>query len=258
MKSIRTLVTTSVIVLAATTCAPAPSSVTAEDTPAPLTVFAASSLGPAFTRIAADLGSSGTITYNFGSSTDLAAQIQSEGTADVFASANTAAMDTVQSDPGVTDRTTFATNRLVIVTPPDDPAEISSIADLARPGIQLVLAADGVPVGDYARSALGRAGILDAALANVVSNEEDDAGVVAKVAGGEADAGIVYTSDVAPATDTGLRSVDVPDDVNVLASYPIAVVDGSAHADAARAFIDYVAGSAGVATLGDYGFGPPG
>src|SRR5207253_4945207 len=95
--------------------------------------------------------------------TDLASQIQSEGTADVFASASGTAMDAVASDPGVADRTDFATNRLVIVTPPDDPAGISSIADLAKPGVQLVLAAKGVPVGDYARRALTSAGLLSAA-----------------------------------------------------------------------------------------------
>jgi molybdate transport system substrate-binding protein len=225
-----------------------------------LTVFAASSLAPAFTQIGHDfqgVNAHATVTFNFGSSTDLAAQIQSEGTADVFASASGTAMDTVEKDPGVTRRTNFATNKLVIVTPPDDPGGISSIGDLATSGVQLVIAAEGVPVGDYARQALDNAGILDAALANVVSNEEDDASVVAKVAAGEADAGIVYASDVAAAGVTDLRSVDLPVAVNVIASYPIAVVVGSANADAAQAFVDYVTGAGGQATLGEYGFGPP-
>jgi molybdate transport system substrate-binding protein len=225
--------------------------------PTPITVFAASSLQPAFSQIAADLSGAITVTFNFGSSTDLAAQIQSEDTADVFASASGTAMETVEHDPGVTGRTIFATNRLVIVTPPDDPGGVASIDDLARSGVQLVLAAEGVPVGDYARQALDRAGVLDAALANVVSNEDDDASVVGKVAAGEADAGVVYASDVAAATDTSLRSVEVPNDVNVVASYPIAVVDGPANVDAARAFVDYVTGARGQATLARFGFGPP-
>jgi molybdate transport system substrate-binding protein len=223
----------------------------------PLTVFAASSLEPAFTQIAADLEGEVSVTFNFGSSTDLASQIQSEGTADVFASASGTAMDTVQDRPGVTDRSNFATNSLVIVTPPENPAGISSIDDLARSGVQLVLAAEGVPVGDYARQALGNAGLLDAALANVVSNEADDASVVAKVAADEADAGIVYASDVAAATNTDLPSVQIPHDINVIAAYPIAVVAGSANETAARAFVDYVAGDQGQATLERFGFGPP-
>src|SRR5206468_4367009 len=114
-----------------------------------------------------------TVTFNFGSSTDLATQIGSEGTADVFASASGTAMDTVAQDPGVLDRVNFATNSLVIITPADNPARISSIGDDANPGVQLVLGTPGVPVGDYAREALENAGILDAALANVVSNEPD-------------------------------------------------------------------------------------
>ena len=116
-----------------------------------LSVFAGSSLtaafeeeiGPAFE--AANAGT--TIVWNFGASDSLAGQIQSEGTADVFASASGTWMDAVEKDPGVSDRTDFVKNRLVIITPPDNPADIASIEDLATPGVQLVLAAKGVPVG---------------------------------------------------------------------------------------------------------------
>jgi molybdate transport system substrate-binding protein len=228
--------------------------------PTDLTVFAASSLTKAFTQIGQDLHTANpevTVTFDFGSSTDLAAQIQSEGTADVFASASGTAMDTLQSDPGVSERTDFATNQLVIITPPDDPAGIASLNDLTKTGVKLVLAAEGVPIGDYAREALDNAGILRSATANVVSNEDDDAGVVAKVTSGEADAAIVYTSDVAAVGDQ-VRSVTIPADVNVVATYPIAVVSGSASPDQAKAFLDYVVGSQGQATLATYGFGPPG
>jgi molybdate transport system substrate-binding protein len=224
-----------------------------------LTVFAASSLTKAFTQIGQDfhtVNPAVTVTFNFGSSTDLAAQIQSEGTADVFASASGTAMDTVEGDPDVSDRTNFATNQLVIITPPDDPAGIGSLQDLTKPGVRLVLAAEGVPVGDYAREALDNAGIQKEALANVVSNEEDDASVVAKITSGEADAAIVYTSDVASAGDA-VRSVQIPDAVNVVASYPIAAVTGSASPDQATAFVDYVTSPEGQAVLEQYGFGPP-
>jgi molybdate transport system substrate-binding protein len=225
----------------------------------PLTVFAASSLTKAFTHIGQDFHTTNpdvTVTFNFGSSTDLGSQIQSEGIADVFASASGTAMDTLQSAPGLMDRTNFATNRLVIITPPDNPAGITSVNDLARSGVKLVLAAEGVPVGDYARQALMSAGILAQATANVVSNEDDDASVVAKVTSGDADAAIVYTSDVASAGDT-VRSVAIPRAVNVVAAYPIAVVDGSAYPDQAKAFLDDVVGPTGQATLATFGFGPP-
>jgi molybdate transport system substrate-binding protein len=224
-----------------------------------LTVFAASSLTKAFTQIGQDFQVANpgvTVTFDFGSSTDLAAQIQSEGTADVFASASGTPMDTLERDPGATDQTDFATNHLVIITPPDDPAGIGSLQDLTKSGVQLVLAAAGVPVGDYAREALDNAGIAKQALANVVSNEEDDASVVAKITSGEADAAIVYTSDVAAAGDS-VRSVGIPAGVDVVASYPIAVVTGSAHPDQAKAFLDFVVGPQAQATLQQDGFGPP-
>jgi molybdate transport system substrate-binding protein len=229
---------------------------------AELTVFAASSLTAVFTDVigpdfeAANPGA--TVVFNFGPSDSLAGQIQSEGTADVFASASGTWMDAVQKDPGVTGRSDFATNQLVIITPPDNPASIASIDDLATPGVQLVVAAEGVPVGDYAREALQNAGILKAAEANVVSNEEDNASVVAKVAAGEADAAIVYTSDVSSAAGNAVTAIEIPQSVNVLATYPIAVIDGAAQADLAGAFVDYVMSDAGQASLEMYGFGRAG
>ena len=240
-------------------CSSSSSSTSPAAAATPLTVFAASSLTKAFTQIGQDFHTANpevTVTFNFGSSTDLASQIQSEGTADVFASASGTAMDTLQSAPGVTDRANFATNRLVIITPPDNPGGITSMNDLARSGVKLVLAAEGVPVGDYARQSLKSAGILAQATANVVSNEDDDASVVAKVTSGDADAAIVYTSDVASAGDT-VRSVAIPNAVNVVAPYPIAVVSGSAYPDQAKAFLDYVVGPTGQQTLATFGFGPP-
>ena len=225
-----------------------------------LTVFAASSLtavfqdaiGPAFE----DANPGVTVAFNVGASDALAGQIQSEGTADVFASASGTWMDEVEKDPGVSGRTDFVMNRLVIITPPDNPADIQSIDDLANPGVQLVLAAEGVPVGDYAREALDNAGILDEALANVVSNEEDNASVVAKITANEADAAIVYTSDVSDAAGNDVNAVTIPKDVNVIATYPIAVVEGAPNTDVAADFVAYVVGSEGQASLKEYGFEP--
>jgi molybdate transport system substrate-binding protein len=135
-----------------------------------LTVFAASSLTDAFTQIGSDFEAANTdttVTFNFGSSGDLAASIESEGTADVFASASGTYMDEVSHKVRVTGRADFVQNKLVIITPPDNPAGITSIEDLGNPGVQVVLAAEGVPVGDYAREALENAGVTDAVMANL-------------------------------------------------------------------------------------------
>ncbi len=225
-----------------------------------LTVFAASSLTAAFTQIGKDFQTAHpgtTVTFNFGPSDGLASQIESEGTADVFASASGTWMDDVAAKTGVSDRVDFAENELIVITPNDNPANIGSIGDLANDGVALVLAAPGVPVGDYARQTLANAGVVQRAEANVVSNEEDDASVVAKIAGGEADAAIVYASDVTQAVAATVRSVTIPSAVNVVAIYPIAVVDGAAATSTARSFLRDVAQGPGQATLRTFGFLPP-
>jgi molybdate transport system substrate-binding protein len=221
-----------------------------------LLVFAASSLTDAFSSMEDRFEAThpADVVFNFGPSDGLAAQIQSEGTADVYASASTHWMDEVAEDPGVSDRVDFAHNRLVVVTTPGDGAAVSKLEDLAEPGVQVVLAAEGVPVGDYAREALVNAGILAAVTPNIVSNEEDAAGVVAKISSSEADAAIVYASDLLTAPDGMLRSVPIPDDVNVVATYPIAVVAGAARPNLARAFVELVAGTVGQEVLRDHGF----
>jgi molybdate transport system substrate-binding protein len=223
-----------------------------------LTVFAASSLTAAFTEMGTQFEQDNAgvhVTFNFGSSTDLATQITSEGVADVFASASGTAMDAVEADPGVTDRSDFATNQLVIIVPTDNPANITSLDSLTDSGVQLVIGAEGVPVGDYTRNMLQNSGVEKQVMANVVSEEPDDASIVAKVKSGEADAGIVYTSDIVAANGK-VSSVEVPTDVNVTATYPIAEVTGSDVPDTAAAFVAYVLGSQGQSTLQQYGFGP--
>jgi len=166
-------------------------------------------------------------------------------------------MDAVEEDgPGATGRTDFARNGLAIIVPSDDPAGVESVEDLAEPGVKLVLAAEGVPAGDYAREMLANAGIADAALANVVSNEEDVRAVVTKVLSGDADAGVVYVTDVTDDVADEVTLVEIPDDVNVIATYPIAVVSGSQEADLAQRFVDHVLAD-GQQTLADLGFLPP-
>jgi molybdate transport system substrate-binding protein len=225
-----------------------------------LTVSAASSLTDAFTEIgkAFEKANPGTtVVFNFGPSDGLAGQIDEGAPVDVFASASPTWMDSVQDDgPGVTSRVDFAQNRLAIIVPAGNPAGIENLADLTEDGVQLVLAAEGVPAGDYAREILRDAGISEAALANVVSNEEDVRAVLTKLIAGDADAGIGYVTDVTPAVSDRVRLIPIPGEVNVIATYPIAVVNGTQEADLAKGFVDFVLGD-GQQTLAEYGFLPP-
>jgi molybdate transport system substrate-binding protein len=224
-----------------------------------LTVFAAASLTDSFTRMGQDVeeGRPGVrVALSFGPSEGLAAQIREGAPADVFASASPRWMDEVEANgPGLSRRSIFARNSLVIIVPVRNPAGVSSIGDLARPGVRLVLAAPGVPAGDYAREALEAAGVSGPAEANVVSNEEDVKAVVQKVLLGEADAGIVYRTDVTGIVEPGVEIVEVPDAINILASFPIAVILGSEHERLAAEFVDHVRGP-GQAVLRSFGFLP--
>jgi len=226
---------------------------------AELTVSGASSLTDAF----GDIGSAFegenpgvTVTFNFGPSDGLATQINDGAPVDVFASASPTWMDSVQDDgPGVSDRADFARNRLTIIVPTDNPAGIEDISDLAGDNLQLVIAAEGVPAGDYAREIFKNAGISKAALANVVSNAEDVRAVVTSVASGEADAGIVYVTDVTADVADHVTQIEIPDEINVIATYPIAVVNDTQETDLAKSFVDYVLGP-GQQTLAEFGFLP--
>ena len=206
-------------------------------------MFAASSLTEPFTKIGTDFEKrfpKTRVRFNFGPSDGLATGIAEGGRADVFASASEATMDAVARSPGVAARTVFARNRLVVIVPKDS-TSVMVFADLAKPGVKLVVAAPGVPAGTYARQALTGGG-LNAALSNIVSNEVDVKSVVQKVVLGEADAGIAYATDVSAAIATNVRTVPIPDPANVIAVYPIAVVTGTGHDTLARAFIEYVMG----------------
>jgi molybdate transport system substrate-binding protein len=223
-------------------------------------VLAAASLTESFTAIARQFErdhAGVTVDLSFGPSDGLAGQIEQGSPADVFASASARWMDDVDDrGPGVTDRAVFARNRLVVITPTSNPAGIHAFQDLAKPGIKLVLAAVGVPVGDYGRQALRNAGVSAAALGNVVSNEDDVKAVLNKVLLGEADAGIVYQTDVTAAVKPKVAVVPIQDAVNVVASYPIAVVSGSRESALAEAFVQYVRGP-GQPILRSFGFLPP-
>lgn len=222
-------------------------------------VFAAASLTESFGEIAGVFHTEHpdiSVRFNFGPSDGLATQIGEGAPADVFASSSPGWMDAVAADPGASGRATFARNRLVVLVPRSNPANIAGIEDLAHPDVKLVLAADGVPIGQYAREALTKAGLLDIALRNLVSNEEDVKGVVQKVVLDEADAGIAYQTDVTSGVRGRVRAIEIPEQWNVSASYPIAVVASSSRREAAQSFVRFVLG-AGQPVLRRFGFLAP-
>jgi molybdate transport system substrate-binding protein len=234
-----------------------------------LTVFAAASLTGAFGEIGQAFEAANpnvTVTFNFAGSQSLRTQIEQGASADVFASADHKNMDTMVGEDliATTKYQDFASNRLVVILPPMNPANIQTLQDLARPGIKLDLADASVPVGSYARQVLTSMSkdasfgtdFSDKVLKNVASNETDVKQVVSKVDLGEADAGIVYVTDAQAATD--LMTIAIPDDFNVIARYPIAVVAHSANAGLAAAFVAYVLSPDGQTVLQKWGFGPAG
>jgi molybdate transport system substrate-binding protein len=230
-----------------------------------LTVFAAASLTAAFTTIGNDFARANhvIVKFSFGGSDALVTQLAQGAPADVFASANQAQM-TLASQKGLLGSMpqVFARNQLIVIVPRSNPAHIHSLADLGRPGVNLVLAAPAVPAGRYARAAFARwaadkafgANFVSRILANVKSNETDVKAVTAKVSLGEADAGIVYVTDVVPNVAANVRTIEIPPALNQIASYPIAVTKSSGNAELARRFIAYVRSPAGKSVLAGQGF----
>ncbi len=211
-----------------------------------LVVFAASSLSGVAEKI--DPGAD----VVFGGSNDLAAQIRDGAKAGVFLSASAKPLTELRAQGLVEPPSVFASNLLVIIVPATNSAKVNHIVDLTRAGVKLVLGAEGVPIGDYARESLELAG-LGAALENVVSLEEDVKGVVSKVALGEADAGIVYATDVAAAGDD-VRSYPISDYFQPRIRYYAAIV--SPGSDSAEQYLDKLLGPQGKATLRRAGFLP--
>jgi molybdate transport system substrate-binding protein len=211
-----------------------------------ITVFAASSLTEVFPRIDPNAR------YSFAGSDDLALQIRQGAPADVFASASPKYTQDLFARGLVERPRVLARNRLTLIVPRSNPARIETVSDLRRKGVRLVLAAPSVPIGKYAREVLARLG-LEAALANVVSEERDAKGVVAKVALGEADAGLAYRTDVRPVA-TKVRAIAIPARAQPTVRYEIAVVKGGPNAAAARVFVARVLGQAGQRRLVAAGF----
>jgi molybdate transport system substrate-binding protein len=215
----------------------------------PLTVYAAASLTEVFPAIDPDP------TYNFAGSDELAAQIREGAPADVYAAASSKYPQQLLDEGLVEEPATFASNRLVLLVPKDNPAGIEELADVAEPGVKLVIAAEGVPVGDYTRTVLENLD-LASALDNVVSNEEDVKGVVGKISLGAGDAGFVYATDASVAGDD-VTVIELPKGSQPPIEYQIAVVAGGENKDAAQAFVDLVLSEEGREQLEAAGFVVP-
>jgi molybdate transport system substrate-binding protein len=230
-----------------------------------LTVFAASSLTEAFTEIGQKFEVEYPVVhveFNFAGSQDLETQLEQGASADVFASAAGGLAPAAKAGVVVDDGQIFAGNRLAVIVPKANEAGIATLQDLAKAGLKIVLANEDVPVGKYARQFLDNASndagfgasYKDAVLANVVSEEANVKQVAAKVQLGEADAGIVYKTDVTPELAQHVTTIEIPDAYNVIASYPIAQTTAAQSNEASYVFIQFVLSSAGQDILAAHGF----
>ena len=231
--------------------------------PQTLDVFAAASLSEVFTDIETEFETQypGTdLVLNFAGSQTLRLQIEQGAQFDVFASADHEQMRGLIDENFLRQPVDFTENQMVLITPKSNPGKIHALKDLTRPGLKLVLASEAVPAGRYARLVLGRlnhhphlgASFETSVLRNLVSEEDNVKGVVTKVQLGEADAGIVYTSDLIPQ----VNAVEIPSHYNVLATYPVAIGTSSQRQTLAQRFVDFVLSSRGQTLLASHGFQP--
>ncbi|PKO13195.1 MAG: molybdate ABC transporter substrate-binding protein [Chloroflexi bacterium HGW-Chloroflexi-10] len=254
-----------------TACSPVKTvSQTGESTKQELIILAAASLNEPFQEIAAAFEAQNAdvkLIFSFAGSQELAQQLEQGAPADVFASANQKYMQSaVDADRVATAAAqNFVTNQLTVILPKNNPAGITDLKDLTTPGLKIVLAAAEVPVGKYTLEVLDKLSadaaytvdFKDLLLSNVASYENNVKSVVSKVALGEADAGIVYTSDTAGSASPQLEQIVIPTNLNVVAVYPIAVIKDSTHAQTAQSFVDFVLSAESQVILAKYGFLPP-
>jgi molybdate transport system substrate-binding protein len=264
------LILLTVVIAGCTTSSPS-----ASPTPVPtaaveqktLTVFAAASLGDAFNDTAAAYEAQHPgvkIEINFAGTQTLVTQVEQGAPADVFASASTKYMTQLSGEGYVNNSTivNFTNNTLALIIPVGNPANITSVADLAKPGVKVVMGTSAVPCGSYALQLLNKSvnvtgfgqEFADGVRANVVSTEPDVNGIVSKVALGEADAGFVYVSDVPASMKDKVKTIAIPSSINVIAVYPIGVLQQSKDQADAESFVQFVLSSDGKAILVSHGF----
>jgi molybdate transport system substrate-binding protein len=216
-------------------------------------VFAAASLTASFNALGVSFHQANPgvgVDFNFAGTPTLVAQIEQGAPADVFASADTTNMDKLTADGfAVGTSLVFARNQLEIVVAPGNPKGIRSLADLAKRGVIYITEAPSVPAGKYSLQALASAGVK----VTPKSLETSVTGVISKIELGEADAGIVYTTDI-KAAGSKVQGIEIPAANNVVAMYPIVSVKGTKSSDLATAFISYVLSSTGQSTLATFGF----
>lgn len=225
----------------------------ARDRPPTLTVFAAASLTSTFTELGKqfEAGHSGVkVRFSFGGSADLVSQIEGGAPADVFASADTTTMARLGST--AVHPEDFASNTLEIAVPAGNPAHVTGLADLAKPLLKLVICAPEVPCGSATQKVAASANIT----LTPVSEEQSVTDVLGKVESGEADAGLVYVTDVKAAGDK-VEGVTFPESRSAVNVYPISSLDDSPHQALAHEFVEFVLGSAGQRVLAAAGFGAP-
>jgi molybdate transport system substrate-binding protein len=223
---------------------------------ADLLVSAATSLKAPFTTYG-DGFSAANVQLSFAGSDELAAQIRSGAKPDVFAAANTKLPDALFGEGVVEKPQVFATNKLVLAVPSTG-AKVRVLADIAKPGVKLVIGSASVPIGAYTRKVLARlpAATRKAILANVRSEEPDVGGISAKLTQGAADAGLLYVTDVV-ATGGRLKAIELPAALQPDVAYGVAIVKGAKNAGAARKFVDGLLRGAGADALREAGFKPP-
>lgn len=225
-----------------------------------LTVFAASSLTDAFQEMgmAFKARTGVEVVFQFAGSQVLRTQLEQGAKADVYASASDAQFDPLVKAGLVLNKQGFTRNQLALIVPASNPAGIKSLSDLTKPGVKLVLAQTSVPVGQYARqvfdnlSKASRTPFAQRALKNVVSEETNVRQVALKVQLGEADAGIVYTTDLTPEVRAKIKTIAIPGKHNVTATYPIGTLKGSQKG--AGQFVNFVVSKEGQAILKKWGF----
>ena len=228
-----------------------------------LTVLAASSLTDALGELATTFQEQNPDTEvrtSFGGSSELLAQIEQGAPADVFASADGDKMDTALQEDLVNEPQTFARNRPIVIVPRNNPAGIHGLQDLADPGTKLVLAQDGVPIAEYAKKILANAdseyggNLEQQVINNVVSREANVRASANRVALGEADATFVYITDVTLDIEDQVEVIEIPKDLNVIATYPIATLKEANNPELAQQWVDLVLSDEGQRLLEEYGF----
>jgi len=236
--------------------------------PKEITVFTAASLTGAFSEIGGIFENETDIhaVFNFDGSQALRTQIENGAYADVFASANKKQMNALKNG-GLMNNSSiiiFAKNKISLIVPKDNPAKIESISDLAKPGIKIVMGTKDVPVGDYALQIIDKLGndssygqdYKTKVLSNVISQETTVNYVVTKVALGEADVGFAYVSDVTEDLASKVDKIEIPDEYNIIAEYPMGLLQESKYPTEGMEFMNLVMSDKGKAVLEKYGFSP--